>query len=258
MTTVPRIKSRPSAIFAARVLVVGLFSLLTSTHLQAALTHLYDLNGSYADAFGGPSLVPNGGSLNATNYTFAANQGLSLSSGLSNSATYSLLLDFSFSDLAGFRKIVDFKDRTSDTGLYNLNAALNFYNVITGPAGAFVPDVVERLVITRDASNTFTGYVNGVQQISFTDSGSLAIFSGLNSIIHFFRDDTATGGEASAGLVDRIAVYDTPLTAAEVRVLGVPGEISGPTPRVPDGGSALCLFGGALGAIGFLRHKFPL
>jgi hypothetical protein len=240
-----------------RFFAAGLITLLMSSNLQAQLTHLYNLNGSFADSFGGPALVPAGGTLNATNYSFGANQGLSLSSGLSNNATYSILLDFSFSDLTGFRKIVDFKDRTSDNGLYNLNTVLDFFGAgAAGLAGAFVPNVLERLVITRDPSNQFTGYVNGVQQISFADTASLAVFTGSNSIIQFFIDDNAIAGEASAGLVDRIALYDGALTVAQVRELGVPNEINGTTPRVPDGGSTFVMLSGVVATLGTLKRKF--
>ena len=74
------------------------------------------------------------------------------------------------------------------------------------------------LVVTRDAStNQFVGYVNGVQQITFTDTSSDAIFTGPNNIIHFFKDDFATGQvEVSSGVVDRIRIYDGDLTASEV------------------------------------------
>src|SRR4029079_211665 len=41
----------------------------------ATLIHEYDLNNSFADNRGGPALVPNGGTLNATNYSFGPNQG---------------------------------------------------------------------------------------------------------------------------------------------------------------------------------------
>ena len=48
------------------------------TGVTQGLIHDYELNGSFADALGGPSLTPNGGTLNATNYTFGPNQGLTL------------------------------------------------------------------------------------------------------------------------------------------------------------------------------------
>ena len=54
--------------------------------------------------------------------------------------------------------------------------------------------------------------------ISFSDSSNLAT---INSELHFFRDDFATGQfEAAPGFVDYIRVYDTALTAAEVAGLG--------------------------------------
>src|SRR6476659_3669377 len=94
--------------------------------LLALLIHDYELNGSYADEFGGPAVVPAGGTLNATNYSFGANEGLSLSNAI-DSSNYSIELDFQFSTTSGYRKIIDFNDRADDEGLYNYNTDLNFY-----------------------------------------------------------------------------------------------------------------------------------
>ena len=58
--------------------------------------------------------------------------------------------------------------------------------------------------------------------ISFADSSNLVT---INSELHFFRDDFATGQfEAAPGFVDYIRVYDTALTAAEVNGLGTVPE----------------------------------
>jgi len=97
-----------------------LFSLVM-TASGATLTDNYVLSSSLNDTLGGPSLVADGGTQSATGYSFTANQGLNLSSALSNSGDYSILMDFSFSTLSGFRKILDFQNRTSDGGLYDLN-----------------------------------------------------------------------------------------------------------------------------------------
>ncbi|HEV3408824.1 MAG TPA: LamG-like jellyroll fold domain-containing protein [Chthoniobacterales bacterium] len=247
----------------------GSLALLATTFLLAITTasaqtpnHLYDFNGSYADAFGGPAMVPDGGTLNPTNYTFAANQGLNLSNALANTGNYTVLIDFSFSNLSGYRKILDFKDRGPDAGLYNRSTELYFYPVVGGPAGAFVADTLARMVLTRDAvTNQITGYVNGVQQFSFTDSSGLGIFTGPNGIMRFFEDDFSTGGEASAGLVDRIALWDSVLSPAQVATLGGPGPIAGPTPPpagVPEGGSTLVMFAAALLVIEFVRRRYAL
>ena len=201
---------------------IALAFLLPVIHSSASmLIHDYQFQNNLADSLGGPSLVSLGGSVGSGSYTFAAEQGLSLSNGLSNSADYSLYMNFEFSSVSGgYEKIVDFKSLTSDNGLYNLNAALDYYpfagSLNTMPAGTFVD-----VAITRDtASNTVTGYVNGVQQLQFTDSSSDAVFSSANNIIYFFQDDGVTGGgESSAGVATRIQIFNGALTAAEVATL---------------------------------------
>ena len=105
---------------------------------------------------------------------------------------------------------------------------LNFYNITTGALGAFAPNVLARVTITRDASDLFTGYVNGVQQIQFTDGGTLATFSTGTQIARFFQDDLVFGGEASAGRVNYIRTFDTALSAAQVAALGVPSAVPEP------------------------------
>jgi hypothetical protein len=201
------------------------------------------LNGSLNDALGGPALTADGGTLNASNYTFGANQGLTLTggfgpSGVGNFAgSYSIVLDFTFDNLSGFRKIIDFQDKTSDNGTYNLNTAINFFPAITGPSGALTTTNEARVVLTRDGT-TVAGYVNGVSQFTFTDGGNAAVFSAANNIAHFFEDDSKTGGEASSGEVNRILIYQDALTAAEV------AQLAAPTPSVPEPASlALWSFG---------------
>jgi len=205
---------------------IALAFLLLVIHSSAAmLIHDYQFQNNLADSLGGPSLVSHGGSVGSNSYTFAAQQGLSLSNGLSNSADYSLYMNFEFDTIAGFRKIVDFKNLGSDDGLYNQSGALVYYPftsaLMTIPAGTFV-----NVAITRDAaSNTVTGYVNGVQQLQFTDSTSDAVFSASNNIIYFFQDDTVTGGnESSSGVTRRIQIFNGALTADQVAALPASGS----------------------------------
>lgn len=215
----------PCAHFAkkTRVVIAGI-SLLAASQSFGALIHEYNLNGTLADSFGGPSLTTNGGTLNAADYSFDVNQGLSLVGALPSIDNYSILVDFSLTLVNGFRRLVDFQNRASDTGLYNLNSALSFYNVTTGPDIVFAPNVKTRVVITRDGtSGVFTGYVNGVPEISFIDTGNLAVFNTPGALINFFIDDLAVGGEASAGVADEIAIFDSPLSAGDVAALGGPG-----------------------------------
>lgn len=211
--------------------LVALSLMCLSLPARAGLIHQYDLQNSYADALGGPALAPNGGSLaGGGGYQFDANQGLSLDGALPGPDVYSIAIDFSFARLDGYRRIVDFKDLQSDTGLYNLDQSLNFYNIITGPQ-VFATDTLARLVLTRDAAGMVNGYLNGVLQISFDDSSTqLATFTGTDNRIWFFQDDVAVPGEASAGFVNFIQIYDTALSADEVRALGGPTASAVPEP----------------------------
>lgn len=209
---------RFGALALASVLALG-----ASLAQAATPDHLYQLNGSLADEMGGPALVANGGSLSGGSYVFGANQGLSLSNVLGSE--YSIDFVFTFDTLSGYRKLVDFKDQSSDHGLYVLNAQLNFYPVVTGSdlidGGAWA-----HATLTRDASGTVTGYLNGVAQWQFDDSSTQrATFSAAGNIAKFFIDDSATSGEASAGQVDYIATYSRALSAAEV------AQISSPVPE---------------------------
>ena len=211
------------------LLIVGLSALTANvSDVQAAgptVAHVYELNGSFADELGGPALVPARGTLDPTNYSFGPNQGLALSNGLADAGSYSIETVFRFSEINGYRKIIDFKDRTVDAGLYNRTGELRFHSIQSGPSGAFAPNVVAHLVVAKDATTDgFVAYVNGIRQIAFMDTGDNAVFSAPNNIIHFFKDDS--GSEASAGVVDRIVVYDGALTAAEAADLFAP-----PVPR---------------------------
>lgn len=231
-----------------------LFSSFLVSAFAATLTHNYQLTSSLSDTLGGPALVSDGGTQSGTGYAFGVSQGLNLSSALANSGDYSILMDFSYANLPGYRKILDFQDRASDTGFYNLNSDLNFYPVVTGGV-AFTADVLARVVLTRDAgTNSVTGYVNGAQQWTFTDSSSLAVFSGANNIIRFFEDDFATGqGEASGGVATKIQIYDGALSADAVEILGGPSGIPAAT-EAPEP-AALTLAGIGLLGLGIVRRN---
>ncbi|MDX2037018.1 MAG: hypothetical protein SFX72_10230 [Isosphaeraceae bacterium] len=229
-------RSWPGGLFAIAA-VIGCVG-FTGGNADAGLIHQYRLDGSLADDFGGPSLVDSGGTLGPASYSFDVNQGLSVINALPNPANYSIEIIFKFSNLDGYVKILDFSDLASDTGLYNLSSSAIFYSATsTGPDGAFSADTYARLILTRDSStNEVVVYVDGVAQVSFSDSLDEAVASGPDGILHFFKDDFVTSeAEASAGEVDLIRFYDAPLTASEVAALGGPGPVS----TVPEPGTAL-------------------
>ena len=182
-------------------------TVMIASSANATIVRNYQLNESLADSAGsGVDAVNNGGALGGTGITFGANQGPTVT-GLSLS-TYTITTSFDFDTTNSWRKIIDFKDLASDNGLYNLNTELYFVNSAFGPSGTFTAGLAATVVLTRDGgTGLVTGYVNGVQQISFTDAAGDAIISGP---LRFFQDDTFTGGrEASSGFVDYITISNS-------------------------------------------------
>lgn len=194
----------------------GCLVLAAAPASAATLVHEYALRGTLNDSQGGPALASLGGQITALGYVFAANQGLTLSSAALSATSFSLEFSFRFDTTAGYRKIVDFHDRTSDGGLYQLNGALNFYPIASAGQADFSPGVDVHVVLTRDgATGIVVGYVNGQQRFTFQDSTAATITAPQNRL-NFFVDDNAVSGEASGGTVNYLRVYNGALTAGEV------------------------------------------
>ena len=204
---------------------------------DAALVYNFNLNGSLAnEGTGTGMLVNNGATLGATGLTFTANQGPTLT-GATPLSAYTIDLVFSFDATSGYRKIVDFLNLASDTGLYNLNGALNFYPTVTGSDSTTAGSPV-RVTFSRDALGNAIGYLNGVQQFTLIDTSGQAVFG---SVINFLQDDNATGRrEASSGFVDYIRVFDQVLTPIQA----VPPTTAGAVPEPATWAMLLLGFGG--------------
>jgi len=232
---------------------VGVLLLGAASTVDAAEVFDYQLNGSLADANGGAPITNNGAALGASGLTFDYNEGPTIG-GYAATGVYSIEASFSFSEIGGYNKILDFLNRGSDSGLYVAGGALNFYGAgVSG--GAFAADTVNHLVVTRDAANLFKGYLNGVEAISFTDSGSLAVIA---SDLRFFSDDFATGqGEASPGFVDYIRTYDTALSAGAVAELYRAGGDVGAAVPEPAAWAMMIVGFGGVGAV-MRRRRTPV
>jgi hypothetical protein len=217
------------------------------------VTHIYDLDGTYADALGGPALTPNGGTLGASGYTFGFGEGPSLG-GVVNPADYSIELLFRIDDHSGFRKIVDFKDLASDFGLYNLDGKLTFYDVSTKatPPVPIGNDTVIHLVLTRDsATGQFSAYLNGQVQLTFQDSSGFATFDGPGNVIHLLRDD---GPEHPSGFLDRVRIYDGVLSREDIVSL-FNGEPPPGLSQVPEPASGTLLGMGFAGVCAWRQRR---
>jgi hypothetical protein len=199
---------------------VALGCVTSPTGAPAALTHQYRLTGGYGDDLGGPALVPSGGTLGANGYTFGPNQGLSVTGAMPQNE-YTVDLLFSFDMIGSWRKIIDFKDLTTDEGFYTFDPNLQFVVVAgsvfaTGTAN-FPQSLLQHVALTRDATGMTRGYLEGQEQFSFMDTGNVATLTGPGAVVHFFIDDVVTSmNESSGGVVQRIRIFDRALLPAEI------------------------------------------
>lgn len=203
------------------------------TQLPAPLRE-YDFVGNLSDNYGGPDLSSLGGATTSGSYLFLANQGLSLVDPAFDPANYTIQLQFSFASIGGYQRILDFKDRTSDTGLYAYSDYLNFYGAASSPSFTdFAAHQSLNLIVTRDSvSNLFSVYVNGALHLSFTDTNGLAIFSSSNHVVRLFTDDLVVANEAGAGSLDWLRLYNAPLdstSASALYALGSPTTVPEPS-----------------------------
>ena len=192
-----------------------------SPALDAGLApvHDYELDGSLADTKGGPDLVALGGTLTAGGYDFENNEGLNLSSASIAPDEYTIELDFSFDDLSGFQKVIDFKALVADVGLYTLGERLRFFGPNFSSDFILTVDTLHHLVFTRDGTTEeVLASIDGTEAFRFVDTGDAAVFSATDQIIRFFQDDTATSqGESESGFVDRIRLFDAALELNDQR-----------------------------------------
>ncbi len=130
--------------------------------------------------------------------------------------SYTIALKFSFAQVTGWRKIIDYEDRVSDNGFYYYGTKLQFYNggSTFNSATTYPANTVLDLVIVRESSNpsnpsvltgTFTVYAVGSDNaltplFQYSDNVGNSIphvTSGGLTKLGFFFDDTATSSEAT-------------------------------------------------------------
>ena len=168
----------------------------------------------------GSSVFTVDGRTGVTVLRFAGGRGLALAptTRVIRSSGYSIEVLFRFDLLDGYRKVIDFKNGSTDDGLYVLDGCLIFFPKEQDALTRIGSDSYVQVVLTRDAADRVVGYVDGVRQFAFDDRGGLAKVGGSDSL-RFFVDDVTTTGEWSSGAVSQIRLFDQALTANEVALL---------------------------------------
>jgi hypothetical protein len=198
--------------------------------VPAAATADYYFQGSLESSLGtapdlveveeGSSAFTVDGTTGVTVLRFDGGRGLALAptTRVIRSSGYSIEVLVRFDLLAGYRKVIDFKNGSADDGLYLLDGCLIFFPNVQGALTRIGSDSYVQIVLTRDAADRVVGYVDGVRQFAFDDRGGLAKVGGSDSL-RFFVDDVTTTQEWSSGAVSQIRLFDQALTANEVALL---------------------------------------
>ena len=221
-------------------LLCGLLAASLLPAANAALIKSYDFDGDLTDTLGnGANLISSGGTVGSGAYSFAANQGLRLTSALPNTTTYGIEINFRVTDsTGGFNKIIDFQDLASDIGLYVRSGSLDFYTA--GPtAGTILLNTDYTVGLARSAGFVEL-FLDGVSLFSVADGGQAI---SATNVLNFFEDDHRTGqGESFAGSVDFIRIHDDSSTF-------------GTAPAAVPAPATLWLMGLGLAGISFSRRK---
>jgi hypothetical protein len=158
---------------------------------------------------------------------FPLDNGLRLNpTGIAGS-TYSVVMTFRFSDVAGYARILDSTNASSDGGFYVHDGKADYYDATVDPdheGSVLSPGSYATVAMTQQyppASALSSIYVNG----SLAGQAGTA-FPVIADTLRFFRDDASTA-EESAGAVSCIRVYDGVLSATEIAAIG-----ASPTCRV--------------------------
>lgn len=133
--------------------------------------------------------------------------------------TYTIRLKISFDDVLGFNKIIDYKNRSSDDGLYFISGRLRFFPVVSSEESFPAGEILD-LTIARDGPSQQVALLldfgdSNQNLFEFTDTSNRAVAEVIDggSVLGFFHDDLVTIGEGtSGGKVYAVQIFDSFLT----------------------------------------------
>ncbi len=142
------------------------------------------------------------------------------------SSNYSVGVRFAYNSTGpSYKKIIDYKNSTSDNGFYFYgNGKLNYFPNSALGLTSVADNQIMDIVATRAADGTFTAYmvVDGTlyKELQISDTNGDAIPAVVNGKprFGFFFDENQTAAEAtSGGKVYSIKIWNKPITQDEVK-----------------------------------------
>lgn len=223
---------------------------------EGSLIASYSLGTDFTDSsgYGATTLQPYGTSESAS-FTGGAWQWAGASAGGSGLAlefnssysSYTLAFTFSYSDVGGWVKLMDFSGLSSDAGVYIHGGAFDTYDIGSSAyGGTVVENVPTHVLITRDGTTgVYSIYQNGSWVASGSDLGNKLI---LENTVYLAVDDNLGGEFSEDGSIAKLQVWDYVLSAGEISAVAASA--------IPEP-SAFALFAGVagLGAVAISRRR---
>ncbi len=119
--------------------------------------------------------------------------------------TYTIKLVFSFDDVSSYNKIIDFKNRNSDSGLYFQSGFINFYPLAESVQSFSAGELLQLVIARNSVDDKLLVYVidsgNEVALLDIDDISDLALphSDSGESVLGFFHDDLTTSTESTSG-----------------------------------------------------------
>ena len=136
-------------------------------------------------------------------------------------ADYTIAMLVRLIEVEAYGKLVDFEDRTSESGFYVVERFLHPYGVYASPTRPEEPPFVagrwHQVVMTRVGLNV-KGYVDG-ERYFIADDSTIEFDLGFDEILHFLIDDEAGADEETGGEIARLRIWKDPLTDHQAKNL---------------------------------------
>lgn len=216
--------------------LIAVLLLPAFAHSQATLISQFDFSGNFADAQGNGTLVGYANvsaNLSSTAYSWVgdslSNGGgllMSIPDAIFTEDNYSIAIDFSYQQVNGYRKIIDFDRLGSDQGLY-VNSSLRIYSAGNFGSTLFNANQNYTVVLTRNGVNDSAHaylLLNGNTlnlESAAQDASNIYVADSVSGyrVFHLFHDDTLTNVEFSTrGTVNQIRVWNGIVSLADVAV----------------------------------------
>lgn len=228
-------------IFIRPLSIAWVLGVLLSPISHAALVADYPFNGDLTSSAGSAAdlvylgssetystVTVDGESVQVLNFELGSGLRFDASS-LASLDEYSVAMKIRLDANPSWQKLIDTSDLDNDPGLY----VFGNYAIYLGPdpepdynsAWEILDTKFFQLFLTRSATDNRTRvFIDGIKQFSFIDDGGVAVINAMENL-HFLIDDVDTSTtENPVGQIDRIRIWDTSLSDAEIADLNRSGS----------------------------------